>query len=473
MKKIFIPIMTMAVVAALLLGCMPAAPEAPPVTPPPVTPPPVTPPPVTPPVTPEVPGAPPGVFVDPETGWWEGRTGVLPEDAPTFNIGFLADLSGTLGFWNAPRLVGATAAYEWICDHEYGIAGRRPIIKWYDHKSNAEEAKAGYAKLRGKYIANHSCGTGEQQMLKPNYDPDKFLTLTCSNSPNVIYPVGYAFGISPYWPNQYAAFIDWVLKEGKGTKMAYITYPSGYGRAFITDEVAAYNEEHGIEVVADLATPWAPPDPDSILMAAKEAGAEIVFTNAMYATMGPLLRANYDGGYNLQFCVNSLSLDEATIALAGYDEDAGKWKADGLVGVSNYVNAADLDDPGSPFYGSEGMTALKEYWDTHFVKPEDRCGSYIQAWLEAFIYLEAIEETLVRLGSWDQVNSREVRLTMEGEDWWGRSVKDMIVTNYSPTDRDPKTVRMMQVQDGEWVCISDLFEVKCLVPPEWAEPWVD
>jgi len=413
------------------------------------------------------------VFVDEETEWWEGREGVLPEDAPTFGVGWLTDLSGTLGFWNAPRLVGATAAYDWLCDHEYGIAGRRPIIKWYDHKSNADEAKAGYAKLREKYIINHSCGTGEQQMLKPNYDPDKFLTLTCSNSPNVIYPVGYPFGISPYWPNQYAAFIDWALENNKGTKIAYITYPSGYGRAFITDETAAYNEEHGIEMVADLATPWAPPDPDSILAAAKAAGAQLVFTNAMYATMGPLLKANYDGGYNLQFCVNSLSLDEATIALAGYDEAAGKWKADGLVGISNYVNVADLTSPGSPFYGSKGMTLLNEYWDTHFVKPADRCGSYIQAWLEAFIYKEAIEETLVRVGSWDKVTSREVRLTMEGDDWWGRDVYGMIVTNYSPTSRDPKTVRIMQVQNGKWKSISGLFEAKNLVPEEWMQPWVD
>lgn len=35
MKNIFIPLMTVAVVAALLLGCMPGAPEVPPVTPPP------------------------------------------------------------------------------------------------------------------------------------------------------------------------------------------------------------------------------------------------------------------------------------------------------------------------------------------------------------------------------------------------------------------------------------------------------
>ena len=419
------------------------------------------------------PKAPAGAFVDPETGWWPGRTGPLPEDAPTFEVGFLADISGSLGFWNAPRLVGATAAYEWVCANEFGIAGRKPVIKWYDHKSSATEAKAGYAKLREKYIINHTCGTGEQQMLKPNYDPDKFLTLTCSNSPNVIYPVGYAFGISPYWCNQYAAFIDWAIENKKGTKIAYISYASGYGRAFITDETAAYNEEYGIEVVADIAVPWAPPDPESILAAAKDAGAELAYGLALYATVGPLLRANYDGGYGLQFCMCSTGIDEATIALAGYDEDAGKWKADGLVGVSNYVNAGDLLDPKSPFYGSRGMTLLKEYWDTHFVRPEDRAGSYVQAWLETFMYKEAVEETLVRVGSWDKVTSREVRLTMEGEDWWGRRVYDMIVTNYGPRDRDPKTVRIMEVQDGKWVSITDLFEVKCLVPDEWREPWVD
>lgn len=421
----------------------------------------------------KVPGAPPGAFVDPGTKWWTGRTGQLPEGAPTFGVGFLADLSGTLGFWNAPRVVGLTAAYDWISKNEYGIAGRKPIIRWYDHKSSASEARAGYAKLREKYIVNHSCGTGEQQMLKPQYDPDKFLTLTCSNSPNVIYPVGYAFGISPYWTNQYAAFIDWVIKEGKGTKMAYITYPSAYGRAYITPETEAYNKEKGIKVVADLACPWAPPDPDSILRAAKAAGAEIVFTNMMYATMGPLLKANYDGGYNLLFAVNSLSLDEATIALAGKDEKTGKWKADGIIGISNYVNAADLDDPKSPFYGSKGMTLLNEYWDTHFVRPADRAGSYIQAWLEAFMAKEAVEETLVRVKSWDKVTSREIRLTMEGKDWWGRNVKGMIVTNYSPRDRDPKMARIMQVRDGKWVGLTGLFETKNLVPEEWRKPWVD
>jgi ABC-type branched-subunit amino acid transport system substrate-binding protein len=424
--------------------------------------------------TPAVKGAAPGAFVDPETKWRPGRTGQLPEGAPTFGVGFLADLSGTLGFWNAPRLVGATAAYDWLCKHEYGIAGRRPIIRWFDHKSNASEAKSGYAKIRTKYIINHSCGTGEQQMLKPNYDPDKFLTLTCSQSPNVVYPVGYAFSIGSYWTNEYAAFIDYAIKEKKGTKMAYITYPSGYGRAYITPETEAYNKKMGIKVVADIPCPWAPPDPESILRSAKAAGAEIVFTNMMYATMGPILKANYDGGYNILFCVNNLSLDEATIKLAGKDEKTGKWKADGLVGISNYVVEEDLADPKSPYYGSVGMTQLKKYWEDHFVKPEDRCGSYIQAWLETFTYKEAVEETLVRVKSWDKVTSREIRLTMEGPKWWDHMTgKGMTIVNYSPTNRDPLNARIMQVQNGKWVPITGMFKVQQLAPEEWRKPWID
>ena len=415
------------------------------------------------------PKPPSGVFVDPETGWWPGRLGPLPEDAPELGVGFLADLSGTLGFWNAPRLVGAVAAYDWLSLNEYGIAGRKPVIKWYDHKSSATEAKAGYAKLRTKYIINHSCGTGEQQMLKPQYDPDKFLTLTCSNSPNVIYPVGYAFGISPYWPNQYAAFIDHITKDwdysgmGRGPNMAYITYGSGYGRAFITDEVAAYNEEKDITVVADITNPWAPADPHSILAAAKDAGAEIVFTNNLYATNGPLLKANAEGGYNIQWCFNTLGIDEATIALAGQDAE-GNSNANGTLAISNYCMP---DDPG------EGMTYLRKYWDTHFVSPADRASSYIQAWLETFTYKEAVEETLLRVGSWDKVTSREIRLTMEGDDWWGRNVRDMITVNYSPTNRDPVTVRIVEVQNGEWVPITDWFEAPVLVPEEWTKPWID
>jgi ABC-type branched-subunit amino acid transport system substrate-binding protein len=417
---------------------------------------------------PAVKGAAPGAFVDPETKWRPGRTGQLPEGAPTFGVGFLADLSGTLGFWNAPRLVGATGAYEWICKHEYGIAGRRPILRWYDHKSSASEAKAGYAKLRLKYIVNHSCGTGEQQMLKPNYDPDKFLTLTCSLSPNVMYPVGYAFGMGPYFPSQYAAFIDYITKDwdykkmGRGPRVAYITYPSGYGRAFITTEAEAYAKKKGVEKVADIATPWAPPDPESMLAAAKQAGAEFVFTNAMYATMGPLLKANYEGKYGLQFCVNNLSLDDATISRAGKTGD--KWNAEGLLGGANISLP---DDPG------KGMDLLRKYWEEHFVKPEDRCASYIQAWLEAFTWKEAIEQTLVRVKSWDKVTSREVRLTLEGPDWDGRNIRDMITYNFSPTSREPLVVRIAEVKGGKWIPVTSNFNVPQLVPEEWRKPWKD
>lgn len=431
-----------------LFGCAPAAPPAPPVAPA---------------------EAPPGVFVDPETGWWPGRMGAIADDAPVFGVGFLADVSGVLGFWNAPRLMGAVAAYEWVCHNEYGIAGRRAKIHWYDHKSSATEATAGYNKLRTKYIANHSCGTGEQQMLKPRYGPDKFLTLTCSCSPNVIYPVGYPFGISPFLPNQYGAFCKYISEtwdyEAKGPpKMAYLTYASGYGRAFIIDQSEAYAKSLGIEKVCDISIPWAPADPESILAAAKAKGATHVFTNGLYATMGPMLRGNAEGGFNLQWCVNSFCIDEATIALSGTHPETGKCNADGVLGCCNLPLPTDR---------TEGMDLINEYWDEHHVKPEDRSASYIQAWLETFIYKAAIEETLVRVGSWDKVDAREIRLTLESPDYWMRDFRGLATVRYGPSNRDPGLLRLVTVENGKWKGFTDWFEPESLVPEPWTEPWVD
>lgn len=107
MKKIFIPLMTVTVVAALLLGgCMPGA--APPVTPPPVTPPPVTPPPVTPP-----PVTPP------------------PEEVEPIKIGLVLPYSGMFGGSAYEGDYGATLAVEDI-NAAGGLLGRPVELRKYD-----------------------------------------------------------------------------------------------------------------------------------------------------------------------------------------------------------------------------------------------------------------------------------------------------------------------------------------------------
>lgn len=408
------------------------------------------------------PGAPEGVFVDPVTGWWPGKTGDLPGDAPTFGVGFLADCSGVLGFWNAPRLTGAFAAYDWLCDNEYGIAGRRPVIDWYDHKSSATEATAGFNKLRTKYFWNHYCGTGEWQMLKPRVDPDQWMGMGCTTATNTVYPVGYLFGITIYYPDQYSTFLKYLNStwdyegEGRNPRVAYLTYGSGYGRDFIGPVNAAMEKELDIDQEGDIGLPFAVADPDSIIAALVKAECDYAYGQGLYCSLPPVIKANYEGDYGIKFVINTFGVDPAVIALTG-DE-----ACEGLLGINNL---ALMTDPG------EGVALLKEFWETHFVKPEDRCASYIQAWAEGFMAKEVIEATLVRVGSFDKITAREIRLTMET--YSDFSIRGMITVNYTPTTRGVGKARIVEVQSGAWAPVVDWFEVPIGAPPEWRQPITD
>ena len=97
------------------------------------------------------------------------------------------DLTGPLGFWNAPRLVGIQDAIEYINEKKGGIAGRKVFLEWVDTKSKIDIATSGYERLKEKgFPVWHTCGTGEQQILKARYEKDKSqVVYTCSTSPNV------------------------------------------------------------------------------------------------------------------------------------------------------------------------------------------------------------------------------------------------------------------------------------------------
>ena len=88
-----------------------------------------------------------------------------------FGIAFLGDLTGPLGFWNAPRLVGIQDAIEYLNTNLGGIGGREVSLDWADTKSKIDIATSGYERLQSKgFPVWHTCGTGEQQILKARYE---------------------------------------------------------------------------------------------------------------------------------------------------------------------------------------------------------------------------------------------------------------------------------------------------------------
>lgn len=379
--------------------------------------------------------------------------------ADVVQLGFLGDLTKAIGFFNSPRLIGLRYAYEYIEKNENGIAGRKPVLTWYDHKSDPTEAVSGFSLLSGKTMLNSSCGTGEQQLLKPRYEAEKFTTFTCSSSPGVIYPLGHVFATTPYFPNQFGFFIDWLADSwdwkgmGRGPRVVSMSYPSAYGKSHLTNESKAYLKEKKVEFLGEIDIPFAVVDPTTPLTKAKQMGADWAFTAALFATLGPLLKENHEKGFGLKFAANSFGVDPAVIPRAGAEA------AQALYGTFAFYFLQE---------DTEGMGLVKKNWEEKNVRPEDRTIGFVQAWMEAYMIKAAIEETLDRVKDWKKINSKELVTTIQS--WGTRDIKGLGKVTYARDSRDAKTARMAGIKNGQWVPLSDWRPVPSLVPAEWLKP---
>ncbi len=386
-----------------------------------------------------------------------------------FGIAFLGDLTGPLGFWNAPRLVGIQDAIEYLNENG-GIGGREIFLEWADTKSKIDIATSGYERLQSMgFPVWHTCGTGEQQILKARYEKDKSqVVYTCSTSPNVIYPPGYAFGTAAYYPDLWGAFIDWVgenwdyKKMGRNPKLAFLTYGSGYGKACITDELFEYAKKKKVDIVDTIFVPFVTVDAVTPLMKAKKAGADWIIGQMIYQTVPPYLNANYKMKLGLKFAVNTFGVDDVMI----YNSKP-KEAATALYGLTNWRQTWE-DTP--------GLQIIKETWEKKNRRPEDRGASYILGWMNTWQTKKVIEDTLKRVGSWDKVTAEEVRKTSEG--WGDVDVNGLGTLSYGKDKRGTSNVRVVKVNktkvDGKdvyrWEYLTDWRKAPMLVKKEWQKP---
>ncbi|MGD2125873.1 MAG: ABC transporter substrate-binding protein [Desulfobacteraceae bacterium] len=387
-----------------------------------------------------------------------------------YGIGFLGDLTGPLGFWNAPRMVGIQDAIEYMNKTYGGIGGREVFVEWEDTKSKIDIATSGYERLRSKgYPIWHTCGTGEQQILKQRYEADRSQAIyTCSTSPNVIYPPGYCFGTAAYYPDEWGLFTDWVVenwdfkKMGRNPRFAILTYGSGYGKACITKEFMAYAKKKGFEHVDTIFVPFVTVDAVTPLMKAKKKGADWCIGQWIYQTVPPYLNANYKLKLGLKFAVNTFGVDDVMIY-----NSSPREAAIGLTGITNWRLTWE-DTP--------GLNIIREIWEKKNRRPEDRGASYILGWMNTWQTKRLIEETLARVGSWDKITAKEVRITSES--WGDVDVHGLGSLTYGKNKRGTSDSRIAQVKkvkaNGKevirWEYVTGWRKAPFLVPEEWQKP---
>jgi ABC-type branched-subunit amino acid transport system substrate-binding protein len=385
-----------------------------------------------------------------------------------FGIAFLGDLTGPLGFWNAPRLVGIQDAMEYINQTQDGIAGRESYLEWVDSQSKIDIATSGYERLKAKgYLVWHTCGTGEQQMLKARYEDDRSQVLyTCSASPGVMYPPGYVFGTDTYFPDKWGLFVDWLVqnwdfkKMGRKPRIAVLTYPSGLGKAILDEEFLNYAKGKGVEIVETVFIPFVTLDAATPLMKAKKAGADWCIGMWLYQTVPPYLNENYKQKLGLKFAI--VLVEDVVVANANPKE-----AAIGLVGLSNW--SMTWED-------TEGMKIIRQTWEKKNRRPEDRGASYILGWMNTWQTKMVVEQTLKRVGKWEKVTAPEIRKTTES---WGQfDIKGLGRVDYGKNKRGVGVQRVCEVRKAKvggqdvirWEYASDWMSAPYLVPKKWQEP---
>ncbi len=381
-------------------------------------------------------------------------------DDEYLNIGFLGDVSGPIGFWNAPRLVGIQDAIEYVNNEMGGVRGKKLKLDWRDQKSDAGLHLKYYNEMKANtYLIMHTCGTGEQQMAKPFYERDKSkIFLTCSMSPGVLYPVGHVFGTGLYYPDQFGAFFDWVAenwnyqKEKRNPRVAFMTYNNAIGRVCLEPEVLAYAEKRRVDIVDTIFIPFITIDPLTPLLQAKEAGADWLAGMYLWQTLPPYLKANKEYKLGLKFFVSNMAVDDVIVS------DSGE-AAEGLTGVTSWTLTSEV---------TTGMEIINRTIKKKNRKSEDRGISYILGWMNIMQTKLALEETLTRVKSWDKVTVPEIMLTLES--WTDKDILGLAKFTYSPTHRGPSKARMVQVENGQWKVIKDWFSATSLVPEEWKKP---
>jgi hypothetical protein len=223
-----------------------------------------------------------------------------------------------------------------------------------------------------------------------------------------------------------------------------------------------YAKKKGFEHVETIFVPFVTVDAMTPLMKAKKAGADWCIGQWIYQTVPPYLNANYKMKLGLKFAVNTFGVDDVMIYNSTPQEAAV-----GLTGITNWRLTWE-DTP--------GLNIIRRTWKEKNRRPEDRGAAYILGWMNTWQTKRLIEETLARVGSWDKITSKEVRLTSEG---WGKvDVNGLGTLTYGKNKRGTSDSRIAQVKkvkvNGKevvrWEYVTGWRTAPFLVPAEWQKP---
>ncbi len=447
MKRIILTLTLVAMAVLVVAACAAPTPTPTPVPPSPTPVPPTKPPEAT---KPPEPTKPPAATPVPPTPTRPAlRTKANPGEKIT--LYHLGDVTGPLAAITTPLVSGFDDGVKYL-NKTGGIRGAEVLVEMSDTKSQVDLAILGYNRFREKKpLVIQMYGSPETEAVKARLAEDKIPVLTAGVSSKGSYPPGYVFAVVPIYTDQFGLFLDWLVpnwskvRPAKGQaldspKIAFITWDTAFGRDVLTPEALAYAERKGVKIVAqELFTPGAP-DVTTQILNAKKAGANVIYTNTLAHGPAQILKDAVALGVRDEFLIAGCNwgLDLSMLALA-------REAAEGFYGVFPNFWWDDADHPGVKIVQAE-FTANNR-------KPAERAVGY----LLAFSFVEAmkqyIEKTIDRVG-FEGLSGAAVYETIITT---GRldAMQGVVSLDYGPDKRAPSRARIVQVQKGKFVYLTD------------------
>lgn len=393
------------------------------------------------------------------------RTDNLEGETITFY--HFGDLSGPLAAITGPLIHGFEDGVGAINDAG-GIRGATVVLEFADTASSVEEAVAAYDRFTsdGDPIIMFTYGSGDGEALRERFVEDQIPNLAAGLSGQAFYVnSGYTFGYAPIYADQFGFLMNWLQENwadykpasaGDDIKISYISWPTAYGQAAVTDESTAYIESLGMEIVHSETIDVSPTaDATTAILNAQAAGANVIYTNSL--AFGPATILNDLNSLDLrgEFFVgaNNWAMDLSLYAFV-----AEPAYAAGLVAAFPYLWWTDTDNPGIQF--AEELFAANER------DAAEHGVGYLLTLAGVDVAATAIELAIDNVG-FDALDGAAVHAALLQLGQY-EPLQGVMKVDYSGDNRSPHTSQVRQIQGGPdaFVVLQDFTDTPDLRPSE-------
>jgi len=350
-----------------------------------------------------------------------------------------------------------TAAVDYVkyLNENGGLFGASVELRFADTGGSDEGAVTAYERFANSddpiwVIINYG---GYEETLYDRVNEDRIPLLTFGLNPDLpnIDAGGYVYRLTPTYDEQFAFFMEYVLKNWEKIKpggavdeikVAYISWDNQYGRSALTESSRAFAESLGIEIVLEEYIQMSDvSSTTSAIFNAEVAGATVIYTNTH--DFGPAILLND---------MNNLAVrDFFIVGGNNWAFDTGMMRnlfdpgyADGFYIPSWYAWWTDTENL--------GIQLAEDILEANNRTEADKVIGRLLIQGSLDLACHAIEQAIIKKG-YQNINGVEIKKALDEISGY-KVMNGLFTVDFSSGNRSPASLYIRQVQGNAGILFT-------------------